>query len=76
VIRLLQRRRGTIGKGALLLALAVPEAALDRALAALIAQGKVAQRPHRTGIGYEAVKNGDDDRRETGFQLSLFGQEE
>jgi predicted Rossmann fold nucleotide-binding protein DprA/Smf involved in DNA uptake len=76
VIRLLRRRRGTIGKGALLLALAVPEAVLDRALAALIAEGKVTQRPHRTGIGYEALKNGKDDRRETGFQLSLFGQED
>jgi hypothetical protein len=74
VLRYLTGKRRPTGKGALLRALAVEEAALDAALISLIGQGSVAQRLHRTGLAYIAT---DDEDAGTGaFQLSIFGTDE
>jgi predicted Rossmann fold nucleotide-binding protein DprA/Smf involved in DNA uptake len=77
LLRYLQRaRRRAIGKGALLQVFPVREAALDRALVALITGGRVVQRPHRSGAGYAAVRDGQPEIGPSAFQMSLFGQEE
>ena len=75
LLRYLRRhRRRVIGKGLILQALPAAEWAIDRALAALIASGQVAERGHRTGVGYAlATPDGAGDGGGN-FQLSLFGQ--
>ncbi len=73
-LRYLTGKRRPTGKGALLRALAVEEAALDGALISLIARGVVAQRRHRTGFAYTIT---DDAGVGTGaFQLSIFGTDD
>ncbi len=73
LLRHLTGKRRPTGKGALVRALAVEEAALDRVLLALIAQGHVVQRPHRAGVAYGLA---DPPGAGTGaFQLSIFSQE-
>jgi hypothetical protein len=42
----------------------------------LIAAGRVVERPHRAGARYAAVRAGEAAAVQSGFQLSLFGQEE
>jgi predicted Rossmann fold nucleotide-binding protein DprA/Smf involved in DNA uptake len=74
VLRYLTGKRRPIGKGALLRALAVEEATLDRALISLIARGAVAQRLHRTGFAY--IATGEADAGSGAFQLSIFGTDE
>jgi hypothetical protein len=77
LLQLLQRsRRKAIGKGALLQMFPCGEAALDRALLALIAAGQVVERPHRAGARYAAVRSGETATAQSGFQLSLFGQKD
>jgi predicted Rossmann fold nucleotide-binding protein DprA/Smf involved in DNA uptake len=77
LLRYLRRsRRKATGKGALLQAFPVDESALDRALLALIAAGQVVERSHRSGARYAAVRAGDEEAMRSGFQLSLFGQDD
>ncbi len=72
LLRCLTRNRRPVGKGALIRALAVEEAALDRLLPILIGQGRVVQRPHRAGVAYTVT--GDVAPAMGAFQPSLFGQ--
>ncbi|HXT35431.1 MAG TPA: DNA-processing protein DprA, partial [Chloroflexota bacterium] len=74
LLRCLTRNRRPVGKGALLRALAVEEAALDRLLPILIGQGRVVQRPHRAGVAYTLT--GEAAPVMGAFQPSLFGQTE
>ena len=74
ILRCLQRRKRPMPKGALLQAIAIPESSIDRALAALIAAGRVRERLHRAGTAYE-LPPAESAPAEARFQLSLFGQE-
>lgn len=75
LLRYLQRsRRRATGKGTLLQMFPVGERELDRALLALIADGSVTERPHRSGAQYSALPEGK--RGQGAFQPSLFGQQE
>lgn len=74
ILRCLQRRKRPTPKGALLQALAVTEGSLDRALAALIAAGRVQERLHRAGTAY-GLPQTESGTAEARFQLSLFGQQ-
>ncbi|HVA88359.1 MAG TPA: DNA-processing protein DprA [Chloroflexota bacterium] len=74
LLRCLTRSSRPVGKGALIRALAVEEAALDHLLPILIGQGRVVQRPHRAGVAYTLT--GDAGAATGAFQPSLFGQAE
>ena len=74
LLRCLTQNRRPVGKGALIRALAVEEATLDRLLPILIGQGRVVQRPHRSGVAYALPS--DSAPVVSAFQPSLFGQSE